>query len=147
MKYHQLTSGERYMISALRAQGYNQSEIARTLVRHRSTISREVRRNATVHDGHYRAAKAIEKASGRRSRSRRNQQFDRQHYAVVEARLREHWSPEQISGNRPANPSCLAPGWICQHWSSVEPQRCGNSSSMRLAGCVGSRSRTSFRYA
>jgi transposase, IS30 family len=98
MKYHQLTSGERYMISALRAQGCNQSEIARALGRDRSTVSREVRRNATTHDGHYRAAKAIEKASGRRSRSRRNQQFGRQHYEVVEACLRQQWSPEQISG-------------------------------------------------
>lgn len=98
MSYHQLTSGERYMISALRAQRHNQSEIARALGRHRSTISREVRRNTTTHDGRYRAAKAIEKASGRRSRSRRNQRFGPRDYEVVGAFLRQQWSPEQISG-------------------------------------------------
>jgi IS30 family transposase len=86
------------MISALRAHKYNQSEIAWALGRHRSTISREVRRNATVHDGAYRAAKAIEKASGRRSRSRRNQQFGYRDYQIVTRLLREKWSPEQISG-------------------------------------------------
>jgi IS30 family transposase len=44
MTYHQLTSGERYMLSALRKQGLSQAEIARALGRHRSTISRELRR-------------------------------------------------------------------------------------------------------
>jgi transposase, IS30 family len=48
-----------------------------------TTTSREVGRNATTHDDHYRAAKAIEKASGRRSRSRRDQQFGPQDYEVV----------------------------------------------------------------
>ena len=42
MRYHQLTSEERYMISALRRQGIHQAEIARNLGRHRSTICREV---------------------------------------------------------------------------------------------------------
>ncbi|MBC7931732.1 MAG: helix-turn-helix domain-containing protein [Rubrivivax sp.] len=42
MTYCQLTSGERYMLAALRKQGLNQSQIARSLGRHRSTISREL---------------------------------------------------------------------------------------------------------
>ena len=40
-RYRQLTSGERYALSALRKQGCNQAAIARALGRHRSTISRE----------------------------------------------------------------------------------------------------------
>jgi transposase, IS30 family len=35
MTYHQLTPGERYMLAALRRQGCNQAEIARSLGRHR----------------------------------------------------------------------------------------------------------------
>ena len=58
MRYHQLTEGERYKIAALRRAGHNQSQIARLLGRHRSTISREVRRNAAHYDGGYRASKA-----------------------------------------------------------------------------------------
>ena len=50
-RYRQLTSGERYALSALRKQGYNQAAIARALGRHRSTISREVRRNSKDRQG------------------------------------------------------------------------------------------------
>ena len=98
MMYHQITSEERYTIAALRREGLNQSEIARHLGRHRSTISREVRRNAARWDGAYRALKAIERTNGRRSRSRRNSQFSRRDWEIVERRLKDGWSPEQISG-------------------------------------------------
>ena len=50
-RYRQLTSGERYALSALRKQGCNQAAIARALGRHRSTISREVRRNSKDRQG------------------------------------------------------------------------------------------------
>jgi IS30 family transposase len=98
MAYHQITSEERYTIAALKGEGFNQSEIARHLGRHRSSISREVRRNAARHDGAYRAHGAIERTSARRSRSRRNTQFSRTELAEVEELLRKKWSPEQISG-------------------------------------------------
>jgi len=96
--YHQITSEERYTIAALRGEGFNQSQIARHLGRHRSTVSRELRRNAARHDGAYRAHGAIERTSARRSRSRRNTQFSRAELVQVEGLLRRNWSPEQISG-------------------------------------------------
>ena len=43
--YTQLTQEERYQIEALLKMGHHQSEIAVVLKRHKSTISREVRRN------------------------------------------------------------------------------------------------------
>jgi IS30 family transposase len=95
--YHQITSEERYTIAALRSERFNFSQIARRLGRHRSTISREVRRNAARHDGGYRAHGAIERTSARRSRSRRNQRFSAAEMAQVEALLRKQWSPEQIA--------------------------------------------------
>lgn len=98
MAYHQITSEERYTIAALRREGLNLSEIARRLLRHRSTVSREVRRNAARHDGYYRAHGAIERTSARRSRSRRNRRFGTDDLAQVAALLRKRWSPEQISG-------------------------------------------------
>lgn len=67
MTYHQLTDEERYTIATLRKEGLNQAQIAQRLQRHRSTISREVRRNAARLDGAYRAQKAIERTNGRRS--------------------------------------------------------------------------------
>lgn len=57
MSYHQLTSGERYMLAAFRKQGLNQSQMARALGRHRSTVCREFRRNCARFDGHYRPVK------------------------------------------------------------------------------------------
>ena len=98
MTYHQLTSEERYMLSACRAQGLNQAQIARQLGRHRSTIGREVKRNSSRADGHYRPSKAIERTHGRRSRSRRNQRFTADELHCVEALLRQQRSPEQVSG-------------------------------------------------
>ncbi len=97
MNYHQLTSGDRYMISVLRKQGHNASSIALYLGRHRSTISREFKRNCARLDGAYRYSKAIERTNGRRSRSRRNWQFGVKEWRLVEKMLREKWSPEQIS--------------------------------------------------
>ncbi len=97
MKYHQLTSEERYALSTLKKQGYSQAEIARALGRHRSTISRELKRNSR-RDGGYRPFTACEMARGRLSRSRRNWQFTDDDWALVCEKLQEYWSPEQISG-------------------------------------------------
>lgn len=86
------------MISALRRQGFNQSQVARALGRHRSSISRELRRNAAAWDGGYRPLKASEMTRGRRSRSRRNGHFTANEFQVVVRHLKQLWSPEQISG-------------------------------------------------
>src|SRR5436305_1477669 len=99
MTYRQLTPEERYMLAALRRQGLNQAEIARSLGRHRSTVCREVRRNSCRLDGHYRPGKAQERTNGRRSRSRRNQRFTPQDFALIDELLRRQWSPEQVSGH------------------------------------------------
>jgi IS30 family transposase len=96
--YRQITCEQRYRISALRREGACPAAIARRLSRHRSTISRELRRNCSPWDGRYRPSKAQEQANGRRSRSRRNRQFEASAWRLVESRLREDWSPEQISG-------------------------------------------------
>src|SRR5215213_7623470 len=98
MNYRQLTPEERYMLAALRRQGLNQAEIARALGRHRSTVCREVRRNSTRADGHYRAFTAQERANGRRSRSRRNRRFSAEDFAMIDELLCRQWSPEQVAG-------------------------------------------------
>ena len=97
-KYHQLTQEERFRITAHRMAGCSQAEIARLLGRHRSTISRELRRNATRHDGDYRAEKAHSYARARLRRCRRGCQYRAKDLALVAKMLRWKWSPEQISG-------------------------------------------------
>lgn len=96
-RYRQLTSGERYELSALRKQGFRPAAIARALGRHRSTIGREIRRNSRQ-DGAYRPSTADQMTCGRRSRSRRNQRFKATDWQLVETWLREDLSPEQVSG-------------------------------------------------
>jgi len=97
VRNHQLTSEERYALSALRRQGHSQAAIARELGRHPSTISRELQRNSRK-DGGYRPFTAGEMTRGRRGRSRRNWRFGEQDWALVVSRLELHWSPEQIAG-------------------------------------------------
>ena len=86
-------------ISLLRKQGLRPAEIARHLGRHRSTIGREVRRNAWREDGRtYRAFKAQGYTNQRRRVSRRNSHFSASDWALVESVLREDFSPEQVVG-------------------------------------------------
>ena len=99
MKYEQLNAEERSVLAALRTVGLSEAEIARQMGRHRSTVGRELKRNAAPHDGRYRAERAHQRAHARRYRSRRNSQFGRAHWQRVEELLREEWSPEQVSGH------------------------------------------------
>jgi len=82
----------------MRARRFSCADIARELGRHRSTIYREVRRNGAKYDGAYRPMFAVEKANGRRRRSRRNRRYTPDHFAVIERLLREDFSPEQVVG-------------------------------------------------
>jgi transposase, IS30 family len=96
--YTQITAAERYTLARLRQHQVPMTTIARLLGRHRSTLYREVRRNASRYDGGYRAELADSYARTRRSHSRRNQRFASVDWAQVHAQLRELWSPEQIAG-------------------------------------------------
>lgn len=97
MSYTQLTSSERSILAHLKWQGHSLSEIARQLGRHKSTISREVRRNK-VKAGWYIALAAQKMTNGRRRRSRKLQHFSLGDFILVDAFLRCYWSPEQIAG-------------------------------------------------
>jgi IS30 family transposase len=79
-------------------QGYNNPQIAKALGRHRSTIWREVRRNGHPTDGRYKVEKAIERANGRRRRSRSHARFSPQQLDQVWRLIQCRLSPEQVSG-------------------------------------------------
>jgi IS30 family transposase len=100
MKYHRLSTEERYEIAAMRRQGLRMAEMAKHLGRHSSTLYREVKRNRSAHDGRYRASHSVEKASGRKRRSRRNWHYGPREFEAVESLIRQRFSPEQIVGRR-----------------------------------------------
>lgn len=93
--YKQLTCEQRYQIKALLDTGTSQEKISEVLGVSPSTISRELRRNKGKRG--YRPKQAHEKALARRkgkSKTRLNPEI----WALVETKLKEDWSPEQISG-------------------------------------------------
>ena len=64
MIYQQITREERYTIAAYRVQGLSVSRSAELIDRHRSTIYREIERNARIKtDGSYRPSKTDDRAS------------------------------------------------------------------------------------
>ena len=95
MNYTQLTQEQRYQIYALKKMGHNQTQIAKCLEVHKSTISRELSRNQGQRG--YRPKQAHSKAMKRRVKKAQCR-ITAEIWAYVEEKLRLDWSPEQISG-------------------------------------------------
>jgi IS30 family transposase len=95
MSYTQLTREQRYQIYALMKAAQNQSQIAIVVGCHKSTISRELRRNCGQKG--YRPYQADELAFDRQCDAYRSR-IAPQTWQQVERLLRQEWSPEQIAG-------------------------------------------------
>ena len=93
--YAQLTREQRYQIKALLDTGHKQAVIARTIGVHKSTVQRELKRNTGLRG--YRPKQAHEKTLSRR-KSKSKPMIIADVWALVEEKLRQDWSPEQISG-------------------------------------------------
>jgi IS30 family transposase len=93
--YTQLTREQRYQIYALMKAGLSQTAIARIIGVHKSTISREMRRNRGLRG--YRPKQAQRFAEIRRAKAV-TARISPETWNLVEHLLREDWSPEQISG-------------------------------------------------
>jgi len=94
MIYTQLTQEERYQIYALLKAGLNQTEIAMILNRHKSTISREIRRNTGLRG--YRPQQA-QRLMEERQQAKAQPRIGDTVWSTVEALLKQDWSPEQIT--------------------------------------------------
>ena len=96
-KYTQLTERERYSLELLKQECYTQKMIAERLCRHKSTVSRELKRNRDV-NGYYFAGVAVEKTKERRKRIIPTK-FTDIVKDVIKEKLEIGWSPEQISAH------------------------------------------------
>lgn len=114
MTYTQLTQEQRYQIYALKKSGHKQTEIAQFLNVHKSTISRELKRNRGQRG--YRPKQAHRKAMARRKEKVRPR-ISELDWALIEEKVRLDWSPEQISGwLKRKHPSLrVSHEWIYQH--------------------------------
>lgn len=111
--YRQLTREQRYQIAALQEVGHNQAEIARVIGVHRSTVSRELRRNRATRGYLPRHAHLL--ALARRQNKVRCSLTER-HWAEVERLLRQDWSPEQIAGRLVREQGFrVSPAWIYRY--------------------------------
>jgi IS30 family transposase len=91
--YTQLTHEQRYQIYSLLKAGLNQTEIANNIQVHKSTISRELRRNRGLKG--YRPKQAHKFALSRRNKAKRL--IDASAWAWIETLIRFDLSPEQVS--------------------------------------------------
>ena len=93
--YKQLTREQRYQISGLKKAGLNQSQIADELVVHKSTISREFRRNKGRRGWHPKQAQELR--DERQKNCANAQRHSLLEWTEVERLIRQDMSPEQAS--------------------------------------------------
>lgn len=92
--YTQLTQEQRYQIHALMKAEHSQTEIAKIVGVHKSTICREVCRNQGLRG--YRPQQAHRLTMHRRQ-AKVQPRITPGHWRLIERQLRADWSPEQIS--------------------------------------------------
>ena len=110
--YTQLTQEQRYQIYVLLKAGHIQSEIAHLMKVHKSTVSRELRRNRGQKG--YRPKQAHQFASNRRKKARYH--IAASTWIMIEALIRQEWSPEQVSDWLKVNYSLqISHEWIYQY--------------------------------
>ena len=112
MRYKQLTHNKRYQIYAYLRIGITQTEIARIIGVHKSTISREIRRNKGKRG--YRPNQAQRKSEKRLKK--RKARITRENWEQIERKLCEEYSPEQVSNwIRKDHDLKVSHEWIYQH--------------------------------
>ena len=99
-KYAQLTESERELIAQMFGEESTLSEIARTLGRDKSTISRELRRNISPIYVCYTPCQAQKRAEQRKLAARHNRPLlkSKKIQQYVRRKLKSNWSPEIIAG-------------------------------------------------
>lgn len=105
MKYKHLSQIERYQIHSLMKAQHTITQIAELLGRHKSTISRELLRNAGFRG--YRPKQACEMALKRSESSRNASTTAPWVKEQANVLLQLQWCPEQIAGKLPVSHETL----------------------------------------
>lgn len=94
MSHKYFTINERNKLEVLLKENYRISKIAQVLNRHRATIYREIKRI----NGEYSSENAQADANAKAANKGRNSKITPELKNLIEDRLCETWSPEQIAG-------------------------------------------------
>ena len=92
-----ITLAQRYTIEVMLQRGYKQIDISRAIGKDKSVVSREIKRNCDKRSSNYRSELAQKKYSQRQENKPKRIKFTEEVQNYVEQKLKEKWSPEQIS--------------------------------------------------
>ena len=113
MSYTQLTQEQRYQISALLKTEHSQTKIAAEIGVNKSTVNRELSRNRGKRG--YRPKQAHRFAQRRRRKAAQSR-IPTETWTRIEEKLRQDWSPEQVSGWLHKNTdTSVSHEWIYQY--------------------------------
>lgn len=115
-KYSRISPEQRYQISALRKAGHSLEFIAEQIGKHRSSISKELKRNSCS-KGKYNPKLAQEFCNDRIKEKKKRSSFTKKMKDFIEEKLTtEQWSPEQIVGYCKENQiDMVSHEWIYLH--------------------------------
>jgi len=98
-QYNHLSMSERDTITTMLSEEKKLSEIAKVLGRDKSTISRELNRNSSPEYKLYLSHRAQQRADEKRKQAGKRPRLKNERIiSYVHTKLKEGWSPEQISG-------------------------------------------------
>jgi len=104
-----LTTEQRYTISCMLKEGFSQTEIATTIEKDKSVVSREIKRNRDQRNGEYRFELAERKYHERQQQKPKRIKFTREVQARVKELLEQDYSPEQVAGScKVQNLTCVS---------------------------------------
>ena len=111
-----ITTSQRYTISCMLEQGKKQIEIAAIIGKHKSVVSREIKRNKDQRSGIYCDDLANRKYAKRQKEKPKHIRFTEQIKNHVEHLIQNDYSPEQIAGvSKKDNIPCVSIERIYQH--------------------------------
>lgn len=110
-----LPVAQRYQIQTLCKQGVKPVAIAAFIGKHKSVVSRELRRNCDQRSGEYKAQLAHRKYEQRKGQKPRHMRFTAPVRVYVEEQLAGNYSPEQIAGRARRVGKCISQERIYQH--------------------------------
>lgn len=112
----QLTQEQRYTIEVLKNENYKITAIAKIILKDKSVVSRELRRNKDERNGSYKSILAQKKCDTRHKNKPKKITFDAPMEEYVDSLIRKDLSPVQIEGRSKLDGiNCVSHERIYQH--------------------------------